>query len=174
MKHANPLPILHEHCELKKSHIPMMLGYPRMTAERLQSLVTTTVLKPKPHARLFFPTMVAWGQCEDKEVKRALWRCYFDADTKPHIYHLLCWEHCIPDETITRHAGFSQSTLRKILKRPKVTKTHLQAIARFAMEYRDAMASKKSRDGVDPRYMRLHRALTDHKRLYEHGEIITD
>lgn len=174
MKYANPLPIMHEHCGLKKSHIPMMLGYHRMTANRLQSLATMAALRPKPHARLFFPAMVAWGECKDRDAKQALWECYFDADTKPHIYHILCWEHSIPDETIMRHAGFSQSTLRKILKRPKVTKLHLQAIARFAMEYRDALASKKQRGGPDPRYMKLHRALTDPKRLYEPGEIIAD
>lgn len=174
MKNKNPLPLLHEHCGVKKSHIPGMLGYHRMTANRLQSLVTMATLKPKPHARLFFPTMVAWGQCEDREVKRLLWECYFDPEDKPHIYHILCWEHSIPDEVILRHAGFSLSTLHKILKRPKVTKLHLQAIARFAMQYRDAMASKKSRAGTDPRYMRLHRALTDAKRIYPKDAIIAD
>ena len=44
---------------------------------------------------------------------------------------------------LVEHSGVTESAIRKYLPKPKAPQLHVWKIARFAMEYRDALASKR-------------------------------
>ena len=170
----SPLPILVEHCGLKlSSTLARVLPKNYHHLSTLHALAKAPVVKPKTHAMLCDLTLTAWGTHPDPKVRRLLWNCYFPGK-RPHIWHVLFYMLEIPMSKLVEKSGISERAIRKYLSRSRVPQRHLRAIAHFAMEYRDAMASKKSRAGVDPRYMILHRALHDPKRITTHEDIDED
>lgn len=174
MSKPNPLPILVDRCDLKLGVLRQVLPpIYWQHADSLHRLVRQPVLKPQTHRLLCDLTLTAWGQCQDKETQRLLWKCYFDRH-RPHIWHVLFYMLEIPMSKLVEKSGLTEKAIRKYLPRARVPIKHVRAIAPFAMEYRDAMASKKSRDGVDPRYMILHRALTDRRRMKTYGNLDED
>jgi hypothetical protein len=172
---TNPIPILHKSCGYTLSQIMAACKMPHIKRETVRSMTHAHRLPEHMHKRLFLPTMIAWANAVNNKEPQAqqLWACYFP-DHEPHIYHIMAFQFYIPTERLVKETGLSASTIRKILRRPKITKRQLRAIYPFARAYCDALYSKKSRDGRDPRYVRIHRALTDHSRLYQPGEIIAD
>lgn len=173
MASPNPLPLLVDHCAIKLPTIQLALGYKRMHIATLHRLVRATQLKDRNHSRLFDLTMTEWGQCDEPDIKQLLWDCYFPGD-RPHVLHLLFYQFQIPMATLMTKSGLTERVIRRWLHRPKLQRHVLRAIGPFAIEYRDALASKKQRGGPDPRYMLLHRAITDTSRLYDRGDVIED
>lgn len=172
---TNPIPILHKEFDIGLTQLMAAVKIPHIKRDTVRSMVGRHRIPEHLHKRFFLPTMTVWGQAVNDRHRAAqqLWACYFP-DHEPHVYHLLSFVFYMSDAKLCKEAGISQRTLHKILRRPKLSKKQLRDIAPFAMRYRDALASKKQRGGSDPRYMKLHRALTDTKRIYEHGEIIAD
>lgn len=173
MSKPNPLPILVDHCGLKLGVLRQVLPRSYQHLSTLHALVRAGSLKPKTHSQVCDLTLTAWGQCKDATIRKLLWDCYFEGH-RPHIWHVMFYMLEIPMSKLVEKSGISERAIRKYLSKPRVPQRHLRAIAPFAMEYRDAMASKKSREGVDPRYMILHRALTDPKRITTANDIVTD
>ncbi|WBC28336.1 hypothetical protein DPMD02_68 [Desulfofustis phage LS06-2018-MD02] len=174
MSKPNPLPILVDRCDLKLGVLRQIL--PPIYWQHIDSLhrlVRAPALKPKTHRLLFDLTLTAWGQAKDKETQRLLWKCYFDRHL-PHIWHVLFYMLEIPMPKLVEKSGLTEKAIRKYLPRSRVPIRHVKAIGSFAIEYRDAMASKKSRDGVDPRYIILHRTLTDRRRMKMYGDLDED
>lgn len=168
----NPIPILREHFNLKVSAVSC--HYREDTPlDIVHQTFNTPHLDEKIHAKMFQTTMRYWGECTDPNVRKQLWECYFPAGTRPHIYHLLCFVHS-RDHMIVKQTRCTERMLDNILRQPKLKRYQLRIIGRFAMRFIEELRSKRSRAGQDPRYMTLHRALTDKARMYEHGEIITD
>lgn len=176
--HSNPIPVLHEHYGVSLHEIHRAVGIPRLAVDRLHSWHNMTKLSAPIHARLFRVSMVEWGAAKHdgyktREQLRLLWECYFP-ETPPHIYHYLVFVHMIPDDTICKVTGYSDKTLAKIVKQPKLLKPQLERIGKWAVAYIEELSSKKRKAGPDPRYMALHRALRDPKRIYAKGEMIAD
>lgn len=174
MSKPNPLPTLVDRCDIKLGVLRQVL--PKIYSQHrdsLHRLVRQPTLKPRTHGLLCDLTLTEWGRAQDRETKRLLWNCYFPG-RRPHIWHVLFYVLEIPMTKLVEKSGLTERAIRKYLPRARVPIKHVRAIAPFAMEYRDAMASKKSRDGVDPRYMMLHRALTDRKRMRTYADLDED
>jgi hypothetical protein len=170
----NPLPILTRECGIKLGTVARVLGNPHMDLGLMHNLARVPSIKPAYHRKLFDLTMTEWGQCSNARTRQLLWDCYFPG-TKPHVYHLLHYVHQVPIETLVEHSRLPVSTIEhRVLRRPKLRKRHLRSIARYAMSYVEALASKKQLGGRDPRYAALQRALVDPSRLYDHGEMSQD
>lgn len=167
----NPLPILVEFCDLKLGVLRRVLPKKQHNTHYLQNLVRKKSIDHLTHRRLCILTLTYWAQVQDPETKKQLWDCYFPR-TKPHIWHLLYFEHQIPMDTLMEKSGCTEGQIRKYLVQSKVPRFHVRKIARFAMQLRDELSSKKRSEGPDARYMNLHRALTDTSRMYLPGEIL--
>lgn len=170
MSKPNPLPILVDRCGVKlgvlRRVLPQIYGH----YATLHKLVRAPVLKPKIHKLLCDLTLTEWGRSSDPGTRQLLWDCYFPG-YQPHIWHVLYYMLEIPMTQLVGKSGLTESAIRKYLPQPRVPQRHLRAIGRFAIEYRNAMSSKRSKGGVDLRYMILHSALTDPKRIRQHGKI---
>jgi hypothetical protein len=107
-------------------------------------------------------------------------RCDLKLGVLRQILPPIYWQHIdslhrqIPMPKLVEKSGLTEKAIRKYLPRSRVPIRHVKAIGSFAIEYRDAMASKKSRDGVDPRYIILHRTLTDRRRMKMYGDLDED
>lgn len=172
---TNPIPILHRLCGYSLSQVMACCKMPHIKRDTVRSMVSSHTISDHMHKRLFWPTMIAWANAANKKDPWHvdLWACYFP-QTQPHIYHLMAFMFYTPMDRLSKETGFSESTIHKILRRPKLTKRQLRAIARFAGAHRDALYSQRAMGGRDWRYVKLHRALTDQSRLYQKGEIIGD
>lgn len=172
-EYRNPLPILTEFCGVKISDIRAVVSGFDMSLSSAHELCKRKVISKKLHSNFRKLTLYHWGTATNPDIRQLLWDCYFEGH-KPHIYHLLGFVFCIPDEQLCQEAHISPATLRRIYSRPKLLKRQLQAIAPFALKYRDALMSPKQKLGPDRRHVLIHMALRDRKRLYDKGEIVAD
>ncbi len=169
----SPIPILVKHCGVKISTLGRVLPKVYGHLSTLHNLAKAPVVKPKTHQAVAMLALMNWGTHPDPKVRKQLWDCYFPGK-RPHIWHVLYFMLELPMSKLVEKSGISERAIRKYLTRSRVPQRHVRAIARFAMEYRDAMASNKSKAGRDPRYMILHRALHDRKRMTTHEDIDED
>jgi len=171
MSKPSPLPILVSHCNLKLGVLRRILPpvyYPN--SDSLHRLVKAKVLKPRIHRLLCDLTLTEWGHAQDPGIKRLLWDCYFPGH-RPHLLHIMFYVFEIPMSTLIEKSGLTEGMLRKYLSKPKVPERVVKALGRFAIEYRDALASRKAKNGRDPRYMMLHRAMVSRSRMTKWGDI---
>lgn len=165
MTKPNPIPILTKHRGIGLQTIQRAMGHKSMYITTLHRLAKAAHLTEYTWSRLFDLTMTEWGQCDDREVKHLLWECYFPGSL-PHVYHYLHYHFQIPAAVLLEKSGLSPSAFdRRVLRRPKISQRHLQAIAPYAMEYEQALASKKQVAGRDPEYMLIARSLRDPARV---------
>ena len=167
----NPLPILAAHCGFKVSMLNHLFP-PGTSLDVLHGKFNTDTIDTRLHGELFEMTMFCWADHKDPHVRKQLWQCYFP-DTRPHIYHYLCFVHN-KDHMIVKQTRCTERMLEAILRQPKLKQYQLRMIGKFATRYIDELSSKKRRVPPDPRYMTLARALRDPKRLYAKGEIVPD
>lgn len=162
----NPLPLLHKHCGLKIRELPDVVR--DLDSFRIHKMFQEAMIEERYHNALRGRSLLEWGRHKDPEARRALWQCYFP-ETRPHVFHILVYRLNKSPAELSSECRLSAQQIRDDLARPRILQTHLQNIARYAMELHEVMASPNTKDGVDPRYMELYRALKDPKRIQPYG-----
>ena len=175
---SNPIPLLCDHFDMKLSTIHRASRIPSMHVETLHSWYNRSELKPKMKTRLFGLSMVEWGSAWDlgikSEERKLLWQCYFP-HTRPHIYHYLHFAFFRSMTELTEESKLSEDNINRLLRKPKLHKFQLRAIAPFTQQLITSYQSPRTWDGQQTRkYTTLYRAMTDPKRLYQPNEIVTD
>ncbi len=168
----NPVPLLHEHCGLTPLKLGQVLGCHQ---EHTHRYFEGKPLTAKEFESLRDYTMVQWGQHPDGKVRRLLWRVYYP-DDRPNIFQVLYYRCDVTIDKLMK-AGrkrMAERTVRINLKRARIPLRQLRNIAGYAKGWENELASKKRQGGPDPRYMEIHRALHDPKRMFRPGEIIAD
>lgn len=168
----NPLPTLGKHFGVKISDVtPHLPANTPLSAAH--ALFRHEELPTDLHGKLLNLTLLHWGSATGDH-RTYLWDCYFPT-TRPHVYHMLHYEHLILFDTLSSETGYSDNVLDSIMHQPKLHRRQLRRIGRYALEYAQAISSKKRKHfDYDPRHMNIRRALRDSSRLYQKGELTKD
>lgn len=158
----NPAKLLHYNCNVGLIDLATMSNV-KPGSSTVRGWVHHFQIPRRVKANLFYPTMVYWGEHFGTPLGKALWACYFDGN--PHVYHLLHFVFNLPIDFLADRAGMKSDKIKRLLREPTLKQTQLQAIGRFTVEYINALASEKAKDGPDLRYRHLDKALHDKGRI---------